>query len=93
MPDTRPPAERAMAARIAACARWSREDPGPTARRAQAGLRDKFLREVDQVATERGETLTETERQRRADCAYRAHMSRLALRSAKARRSQGAVTP
>ena len=36
------PEQRSIRARIAAHARWSKEDPAPTIARAQAGLMDKF---------------------------------------------------
>ena len=38
------PTERAS---VAALSRWSREDPRANAERGQAGLRAKFLREID----------------------------------------------
>lgn len=76
------PEQRAQRARIAALTRWSKEDPRPTAIRGQAGLRDRFEREV----REQFPDLPETEVLRRADAAYRAHFARLAFASAKARR-------
>ena len=75
------PEQRSLRARIAANTRWSREDPTENAIRGQKGLRARFLREVDP-----DNTLTKAERLRRADAAYRAHMSRLAFASSKARR-------
>lgn len=74
------PEQRTIRARIAAHTRWSKEDPAPTAKRAQAGLLDKFRREVDP-----NNELPEAERERRAQAARRAHMQRLALASSKAR--------
>lgn len=74
------PEQRRLRAQIAANSRWSREDPSANARRAQAGLRARFEREVDPDGA-----LPEPERQRRAESAYRAHMQRLALASSKAR--------
>lgn len=59
--------------------RWAKEDPTVNAQRGQRGLRDKFRREVDELAAARGEQLTEAERERRALCAYRAHMTRVRL--------------
>lgn len=61
--------------------RWSREDPQVNAERGQRGLRAKFEREVDPDGT-----LPLAERLRRADCAYRAHMARLALARCRAAR-------
>lgn len=74
------PEQRSQAARAAAFARWSREDPRPTALRANAGLMRRFLDEVDP-----DRVLPEDERLRRAECAKRAHFTRLALASSKAR--------
>lgn len=76
------PAERRLAAQIAANSRWSREDPTEQGRKMRAGFDAKFLREVDP-----NNELPEAERQRRADCARRAYFQRLALASAKARRA------
>lgn len=74
------PEQRSIRARIAAHARWSKEDPAPTIARAQAGLMDKFRRQVDP-----NNELPAAERERRAESARRAHMQRLALASSKAR--------
>lgn len=74
------PEQRRIRAQIAANTRWSKEDPAATAKRAQAGLLDKFRREVDP-----NNELTEAERERRAQAARRAHMQRLALASSKVR--------
>ena len=75
------PALRSQRARIAALARWAKEDPKPTADRAQRGLRAKFERET----REQFPDLSGPEFARRSDALYRAHMSRLAFASAKAR--------
>jgi hypothetical protein len=75
------PTERAS---VAALHRWSREDPKANAERGQRGLRDRFLREVD----EHEPGLAEAERQRRADVRYRLHMKRLAIASRNARASR-----
>lgn len=64
----RNPAERKSIASIAALTRWSQEDPRANAERGQAGLQAKFYNETDP-------SLPEAERQRRAHCAYRAHMA------------------
>ena len=79
------PAQRSIRARIAANTRWSAEDGKPNARRAQAGLRAKFVREI----RERFPDLADAEVERRAESAFRAHMQRLALRSSKARTGDG----
>lgn len=68
-----------MRASIAALTRWSKEDPIANATRGQAGLRAKFVAEIEAEATARGETITETERDRRAEARHRAHMKRIRL--------------
>lgn len=77
--------QRAMRARIGGLsvqAKYGSE----VAARARRGLRAKFLRDVDPNGELPGD-----ERERRADAAFRAHMTRLALQSSKARRrSKGA---
>lgn len=80
------PAQRTLRARIAANARWSREDPSPVGPRGQAGLLARFEREADPEGT-----LPPQERTRRARAALRAHMQRLALRSAQARAGRKAA--
>ena len=77
------PQQRRLRARHAALIRWSREDPAANARRGQAGLRARFYDQTDP-------SLPEAERQRRADCAYRAHMLRLSLAASKARAARAA---
>lgn len=62
-----------MSASIAALTRWSKEDPAANAARGQAGLRAKFLAEIDAEFP----GLDEVERQRRAEARYRAHMKRI----------------
>ena len=74
------PEQRSIRGAIAANDRWSREDPAENAARGQRGLIEKFRREVDPDGT-----LPEAERERRTQCAYRAHFQRLALASSKAR--------
>lgn len=79
------PEQRSQRARIAALTRWSRESAHEQAKRAQDGLFQRFLREVDPEGL-----LPEAERVRRAETARRAHMQRLAFASSKARsRSAG----
>ena len=73
-------AQRSQRARIAALTRWSKENPAATAARGQAGLAARFEREVDPDGL-----LPLPERVRRADAARKAHMARLAARSATVR--------
>jgi hypothetical protein len=72
------PEQRSQRARLAALTRWSKEDGQAQAEKANAGLRRKFYNETDR-------SLPEAERQRRADCAFRAHMARLSFLASKAR--------
>lgn len=80
------PGQRKLRAQIAANTRWSREHPGPTAPRGQAGLQTSFEKQVDPDGT-----LKPAERTRRAEAARKAHMQRLALASAKARSARKAA--
>lgn len=80
------PEQRSMRARIAANARWSREDPGPNTARARAGLLASFEREVDPDGI-----LAPAERARRAECARKAHMIRMAFASSRARSARRAA--
>ncbi len=77
------PAERSLRARIAAQHRWSRENPVAGTAAARAAFNQRF---VDEVDPER--QLSEDERVRRAESARKAHFSRLALASARARRAR-----
>jgi hypothetical protein len=77
------PAQRRLAAQLAAFTRWAHEDPAATAERGQAGLLGRFEREVDP-----DNVLSPEERSRRAEAARKAHMIKLALASAKARASR-----
>jgi hypothetical protein len=78
--------QRSTRARIAALERWSREDGTANAERAQAGLRDRFRREVVAEFPD----LNAAELERRADRRYRAHMSRIRL-AASRKRTKGAA--
>ncbi|HET6836112.1 MAG TPA: hypothetical protein VFH30_19780 [Acidimicrobiales bacterium] len=80
------PAERSLRARIAVHTSWA-QTPDRAARTAPArrAALDRFQRQVDPDGS-----LSEAERARRAEQAMRAHMARLALRSAQARRRQKA---
>jgi hypothetical protein len=73
------PEQRSTRARIAALIRWSKENPTANAERGQQGLRQKFFRDTDP-------SLPEVERRRRAEAAYRAHMTR--IRFQRSRRAQ-----
>lgn len=75
------PEQRRHRARQAALARWSKEDPTVNARRAQAGLLDKFRREVAELDPD----VTEPELTRRAEARRREHMARMSYAAAKAR--------
>lgn len=75
------PEQLTLRGRVAAHARWAQEDPAVNAERGQAGLRDRFDRQVREAAP----GLTEAEYARRAESAYKAHMCRLALASSRAR--------
>ena len=80
--DLRPPHDRALVARIAAAERWARTtDRTAATAPARRGLAAKFEREADPDGV-----LPPDERARRADLLMRAHMLRMARRSAKARR-------
>lgn len=74
------PAQRSLLARSGAYAQHAKHDVRDTTRAA----RDAFLRRFENEVDPRRE-LPEAERTRRALAARKAHMSRLALRSAKAR--------
>jgi hypothetical protein len=74
---------RSLAARVGAHALHAQHD----SRELTANARAKFLaRFIDEVDPDR--VLPEPERLKRAEHALRAHMTRLALRSAKARRAK-----
>ena len=78
------PAERSLRASVAANTRWANASKGDRQRQgdlAQAGLLARFLREVDP-----DNVLPDDERARRAENLRMAHMKRLALASARARR-------
>lgn len=75
------PEQRRQRARLAALTRWSKEDPQLSAVRAQAGLLARFRREIAATHPD----LPPAELDRRAEAARRAHMTRLAFVSSKAR--------
>ncbi len=75
------PEQRRLRAQTAAYERWSKEDPREGTKPARAAFNQRF---IDQVDPER--LLPEAERARRAQAAMRAHMSRMALASSRARK-------
>lgn len=81
MPKNLSPAQRSLLARMASHRSWA-GTPDPSARTKAA--RDQFdQRFLDEVDPDR--TLSEPERQRRAQHARKAYFAALALKSAKAR--------
>jgi hypothetical protein len=73
-----------MRARIAAYTKWAvTEDRSLATAPARAAFRERFSRLVDPDGT-----LPPDERARRAECARKAHFTRLSLLSARARRAR-----
>ena len=70
-----------VAGRIGGLTRAARYTPEELVRDARAGFLAKWEREADPDGV-----LSPAERARRADALYRAHMTRLAMKSAQARR-------
>jgi hypothetical protein len=77
------PGERVLRARMAAYVLHSRYDSKELTAAARRAFNDRFEREVDPDGT-----LSPDERQRRAEAAKKAYFTRLALRSAQARRAR-----
>ncbi len=77
------PSQRSMRARLAAHAMHARHDSREATANARKGFVERFEHEVDPDGV-----LPVAERRRRAEHAMRAHMTRLALRSARARRAR-----
>lgn len=75
------PTERTLRARLAAHAMHARNDSRETTKAARAAFAARFEQEVDPDGI-----LPEAERLRRADHARKAHYTRMALKSAQARR-------
>jgi hypothetical protein len=75
---------RSQIARIGGLARAAQYDGREVTKAARLAFADRWIREVDPEGT-----LPRAERERRARAAMRAHMHRLALRSAQARRRSG----
>lgn len=85
MPRARTPQERALAAKIAAHSKWANTaDATAATAAARKAFHDRFEREVDPDGA-----LPPAERARRAEHLRKAHYSRMALASAKARRKGG----
>lgn len=80
------PAERSLIARLAVYESWARcEDRSARGVPGQNALRARFEREVDPDGV-----LPPVELAKRADAARKAHFTRLALKSAQARRKKAA---
>jgi hypothetical protein len=78
---TMTPGERALRARMAAYVLHSRYDSKELTEPARRAFNDRFEKQVDPDGV-----LPPSERQRRADAAKKAYFTRLALKSAQARR-------
>ena len=85
MPLSLTPAEAALRGRLGAYALHAKYDSRETTQKARSTFLSRFEREVDPDGV-----LPEAERARRAEYARKAHMSRLALASARARRERKA---
>jgi hypothetical protein len=75
--------QRSQRARMAALRRWSQEDPQANAARGQAGLLERFRREI---VAEQGD-VAEPELTRRAIARRREHMTRLSFQASRARQA------
>ncbi len=74
------PAQRSLRSRLAAYSLHAQRDPKETTQAARAAFLNRFEHEVDPDGS-----LPPAERARRAEAALRAHMTRLALASSRAR--------
>jgi len=83
--ETDAAAERVSRARLAAYSLHAKYDAAETTAAARAAFLDRFERDVDPDGT-----LSVPERLRRAEAARRAYFTRLALRSAQARKARSA---
>jgi hypothetical protein len=87
------PTTRSLISRIGASERWAREPDWVAATApARAGMARKFRDEVAASVASLGITLSEAELERRASHLRRAHMLRLAVKSAEARAQRKAGT-
>lgn len=80
------PVQRTLAARAAALTRWAQQDPKVGTEAARARFRESFREQVLATAAERGESLTDAEATRRGEALRRAWYTRLAAKSAAARK-------
>lgn len=80
------PEIRRIANRVGGYAVHARYGSGAIAARARDGLHQKFVNEVQEAANARGEVLTKAELDQRVEMARKEHFSRLALKSAHARK-------
>lgn len=76
-------ADRVLRARIAAHEKWAKHDRVDGTAKARAAFLDRFERQVDPDCV-----LDPKERRCRAESARKAYFTRLAMKSARARRSQ-----
>jgi hypothetical protein len=84
----RDPESRSIVAQIAAAERWGRTtDRTAATAPARAGLRAKFVREVDPEGA-----LEPAELERRVDSLMRAHMLRMSLKAKTSRRKAAQLT-
>lgn len=77
---TMTPEQRAIRARMAALARWSREDPKAHIAMMNKKFKDRFEKQVDPEGA-----LPDEERRRRAESARKLFYQQLAYRSSRAR--------
>lgn len=82
--DRLSPRERSLRATLAAHTRWAQEDPKAAMANVRAGLTAKFERQVDAEFP----GLAPDERARRVESLRRAHMAKMSLASAAARRAR-----
>lgn len=83
------PHDRALLARVAIYTRWANTDANgriEATAKARKAFADSFTKQVDPDGT-----LDPAERERRAEAARKAHYTRLALKSAQARRARVAA--
>lgn len=81
------PSERVLRARMGGHAVHARHNTADIVKRANCGFKRRFEAQVRAEAKARGESLSEDETAKRAKHAMKLYMTRLALKSAKARRS------
>lgn len=84
--------QRSLRAKLAAHAMHGQHDSRKVTANARAKASERFERTVIEQAEANGEQLTQAEVARRAEHLRKAHMYRLALASAKARRTRKAAS-